>query len=171
MLEYNIIDNKDTQLQIISTLESTLVGLRMYEQLCDRQRELKELVSHTHTPANAAAHSEHTLGPQHRLTSGTQAEIGVNLTNGPLARCLTPPAVLMRTCRNCSHAHLSVYVSLCLTLSVPLPVSLSLFLCLSRSLCSSASLSVSLSLCCSSCLSVCLSLSLSLCSSSFLSLS
>ncbi|XP_062317170.1 C-Maf-inducing protein [Osmerus eperlanus] len=43
MLEYNIIDNKDTQLQIISTLESTLVGLRMYEQLCDRQRELKEL--------------------------------------------------------------------------------------------------------------------------------
>lgn len=46
MLEYNIIDNKDTQLQIISTLESTQVGLRMYEQLCDRQRELKELVSY-----------------------------------------------------------------------------------------------------------------------------
>lgn len=45
MLEYNIIENKDTQLQIISTLESTQVGLRMYEQLCDRQRELKELVS------------------------------------------------------------------------------------------------------------------------------
>uniref|UniRef100_A0A3Q4AGG1 C-Maf-inducing protein PH domain-containing protein n=1 Tax=Mola mola TaxID=94237 RepID=A0A3Q4AGG1_MOLML len=43
MLEYNIIDNKDTQLQIISTLESTQVGFRMYEQLCDRQRELKEL--------------------------------------------------------------------------------------------------------------------------------
>uniref|UniRef100_A0A3Q1ENL3 C-Maf inducing protein n=1 Tax=Acanthochromis polyacanthus TaxID=80966 RepID=A0A3Q1ENL3_9TELE len=43
MLEYNIIENKDTQLQIISTLESTQVGLRMYEQLCDRQRELKEL--------------------------------------------------------------------------------------------------------------------------------
>lgn len=45
MLEYNIIDNNDTQLQIISTLESTGVGKRMYEQLCDRQRELKELVS------------------------------------------------------------------------------------------------------------------------------
>lgn len=45
MLEYNIIENKDTQLQIISTLESSQVGLRMYEQLCDRQRELKELVS------------------------------------------------------------------------------------------------------------------------------
>lgn len=44
MLEYNIIDNNDTQLQIISTLESTDVGKRMYEQLCDRQRELKELV-------------------------------------------------------------------------------------------------------------------------------
>ncbi|XP_055790326.1 C-Maf-inducing protein-like [Salvelinus fontinalis] len=43
MLEYNIIENKDTQLQIISTLESTPVGLQMYEQLCDRQRELKEL--------------------------------------------------------------------------------------------------------------------------------
>uniref|UniRef100_A0A3B5K162 C-Maf-inducing protein n=1 Tax=Takifugu rubripes TaxID=31033 RepID=A0A3B5K162_TAKRU len=43
MLEYNIIENKDTQLQIISTLESTQVGRRMYEQLCDRQRELKEL--------------------------------------------------------------------------------------------------------------------------------
>uniref|UniRef100_A0A3Q2Y6R9 C-Maf-inducing protein n=1 Tax=Hippocampus comes TaxID=109280 RepID=A0A3Q2Y6R9_HIPCM len=43
MLEYNIIENKDTQLQIISTLESTQVGIRMYEQLCDRQRELKEL--------------------------------------------------------------------------------------------------------------------------------
>lgn len=46
MLEYNIIDNNDTQLQIISTLESTDVGKRMYEQLCDRQRELKELVCH-----------------------------------------------------------------------------------------------------------------------------
>ncbi|XP_069494525.1 C-Maf-inducing protein isoform X4 [Ambystoma mexicanum] len=43
MLEYNIIENNDTQLQIISTLESTEVGKRMYEQLCDRQRELKEL--------------------------------------------------------------------------------------------------------------------------------
>ncbi|KAG5848551.1 hypothetical protein ANANG_G00099650 [Anguilla anguilla] len=43
MLEYNIIENKDTQLQIISTLESTQVGLSMYEQLCDRQRELREL--------------------------------------------------------------------------------------------------------------------------------
>ncbi|XP_029288866.1 C-Maf-inducing protein isoform X2 [Cottoperca gobio] len=53
MLEYNIIENKDTQLQIISTLESTQVGLRMYEQLCDRQRELKELhaCSCSHTPS------------------------------------------------------------------------------------------------------------------------
>lgn len=50
MLEYNIIDNNDTQLQIISTLESTDVGKRMYEQLCDRQRELKELVSPPHCP-------------------------------------------------------------------------------------------------------------------------
>ncbi|XP_063053753.1 LOW QUALITY PROTEIN: C-Maf-inducing protein [Engraulis encrasicolus] len=43
MLEYNIIENKDTQLQLVSTLESTQSGLRMYEQLYDRQRELKEL--------------------------------------------------------------------------------------------------------------------------------
>ncbi|XP_053742078.1 C-Maf-inducing protein isoform X1 [Synchiropus splendidus] len=43
MLEYNIIENKDTQLQIISTLESSQTGRLMYEQLCDRQRELKEL--------------------------------------------------------------------------------------------------------------------------------
>ncbi|KAJ8281224.1 hypothetical protein GJAV_G00065000 [Gymnothorax javanicus] len=45
MLEYNIIENDDTQLQIISTLESTEDGLCMYEQLCDRQRELRELQS------------------------------------------------------------------------------------------------------------------------------
>ncbi|KAJ8416315.1 hypothetical protein AAFF_G00383370 [Aldrovandia affinis] len=43
MLEYNIIEHKDTQLQIISTLESTQVGWSLYEQLCDRQRELWEL--------------------------------------------------------------------------------------------------------------------------------
>ncbi|MEE6499925.1 hypothetical protein FKM82_003638 [Ascaphus truei] len=43
MLEYNIIENNDTQMQIISTLQSTDPGKRMYEQLCDRQRELKEL--------------------------------------------------------------------------------------------------------------------------------
>uniref|UniRef100_A0A8C8J517 C-Maf-inducing protein PH domain-containing protein n=1 Tax=Oncorhynchus tshawytscha TaxID=74940 RepID=A0A8C8J517_ONCTS len=53
MLEYNIMENKDTQLQIISTLESTPVGLHMYEQLCDRQRELKELVSYYCKPTKA----------------------------------------------------------------------------------------------------------------------
>lgn len=58
MLEYNIIENKDTQLQIISTLESTQVGLRMYEQLCDRQRELKELVSYC---SNIHTHAVHFL--------------------------------------------------------------------------------------------------------------
>ena len=59
MLEYNIIDNNDTQLQIISTLESTGVGKRMYEQLCERQRELKELVS-----PRLASQGEQ-LGPLH----------------------------------------------------------------------------------------------------------
>uniref|UniRef100_A0A3P8UJE0 C-Maf-inducing protein PH domain-containing protein n=1 Tax=Cynoglossus semilaevis TaxID=244447 RepID=A0A3P8UJE0_CYNSE len=60
MLEYNIIENKDTQLQIISTLESTQVGLRMYEQLCDRQRELKELVSLSVGPSLKYVCSSHT---------------------------------------------------------------------------------------------------------------
>lgn len=59
MLEYNIIDNNDTQLQIISTLESTDVGKRMYEQLCDRQRELKELVS----PPHCSLFPEHEMAP------------------------------------------------------------------------------------------------------------
>lgn len=67
MLEYNIIENKDTQLQIISTLESSQVGLRMYEQLCDRQRELKELVSSCtlisgeNTCGNVTIHSAHNV--------------------------------------------------------------------------------------------------------------
>lgn len=65
MLEYNIIDNNDTQLQIISTLESTGVGKRMYEQLCDRQRELKELVSPQPTPgASRARPAETAAGVQ-----------------------------------------------------------------------------------------------------------
>lgn len=68
MLEYNIIDNNDTQLQIISTLESTRAGLRMYEQLCERQRELKELVratpKPTHTPTHTHGHA-HTHAHTH----------------------------------------------------------------------------------------------------------
>lgn len=64
MLEYNIIENKDTQLQIISTLESTQVGLRMYEQLCDRQRELKELVrKHMQTPVQMTSLQKPILSP------------------------------------------------------------------------------------------------------------
>ncbi len=63
MLEYNIIENKDTQLQIISTLESTQVGLRMYEQLCDRQRELKELVSRS-SKTHTHMHIEYIIGWQ-----------------------------------------------------------------------------------------------------------
>lgn len=67
MLEYNIIDNNDTQLQIISTLESTGVGKRMYEQLCDRQRELKELVSPRQAGQRAwwgaVGHSPGTIAP------------------------------------------------------------------------------------------------------------
>lgn len=66
MLEYNIIDNNDTQLQIISTLESTGVGKRMYEQLCDRQRELKELVSpQLGRPARAWGAGGRAQGPLH----------------------------------------------------------------------------------------------------------
>ena len=45
MLEYDILDSSDMKLQIITTLQSTSVGKRMYADLCDRQVQLRELVS------------------------------------------------------------------------------------------------------------------------------
>lgn len=76
MLEYNIIDNNDTQLQIISTLESTGVGKRMYEQLCDRQRELKELVS---SRLGRPARARGAVGQ----SPGTSAPVGTSVSSDP----------------------------------------------------------------------------------------
>ncbi|KAI0213063.1 C-Maf-inducing protein [Lamellibrachia satsuma] len=43
MLEYDILESSDLKLQIITTLQSTSVGKRMYADLCDRQIQLREL--------------------------------------------------------------------------------------------------------------------------------
>lgn len=69
MLEYNIIENKDTQLQIISTLESTQVGWSLYEQLCDRQRELWELVRPLHNHPTAQYLHNHATQPHNGKTT------------------------------------------------------------------------------------------------------
>ena len=45
MLEYEICDNNDVKMQIITTLQITSRGKRMYADLCERQIQLRELVS------------------------------------------------------------------------------------------------------------------------------
>ena len=45
LLEFEIIESSDSKMQIITTLQSTTVGKRMYAQLCERQIALRELVS------------------------------------------------------------------------------------------------------------------------------
>ncbi len=44
MLEYEIIESSDLKMQIITTLQSTSQGKRMYAELCERQIQLRELV-------------------------------------------------------------------------------------------------------------------------------
>jgi len=44
VLEYEICDNNDVKMQIITTLQSTSRGKRMYADLCERQIQLRELV-------------------------------------------------------------------------------------------------------------------------------
>ena len=44
MLEFEIIESSDMKMQIITTLQSTPAGKRMYAQLCERQIQLRELV-------------------------------------------------------------------------------------------------------------------------------
>ena len=44
MLEYEILENADLKMQIITTLQSTSQGKGMYAQLCERQIQLRELV-------------------------------------------------------------------------------------------------------------------------------
>lgn len=45
MLELEVVDNEDLKLQMVTTLQSTCKGKRMYAQLCERQIALRELVS------------------------------------------------------------------------------------------------------------------------------
>ena len=45
MLEWNVIESCDQVMQVSSTLQSTPSGKQLYQQLCDRQFDLKELVS------------------------------------------------------------------------------------------------------------------------------
>ena len=43
MLDLNGVENPDNKLQIISTLQSTQLGLKMYAKVCERQMQLREL--------------------------------------------------------------------------------------------------------------------------------
>ncbi|XP_042894636.1 C-Maf-inducing protein [Parasteatoda tepidariorum] len=43
LLEMNVVDNKDLQLQIITTLQSTSIGKRHYATLCEKQMHLRQL--------------------------------------------------------------------------------------------------------------------------------
>lgn len=54
MLELEVVDNEDLKLQMVTTLQSTCKGKRMYAQLCERQIALRELVS----PPNSKFKSE-----------------------------------------------------------------------------------------------------------------
>jgi len=52
MLETDVVENNDLKMQMVTTLQSTTMGKRMYSDLCDRQIALRELVSisqHTNT--------------------------------------------------------------------------------------------------------------------------
>ena len=43
MLEMDVVENNDMKMQIVTTLQSTSTGKRLYAQLCDRQIALREL--------------------------------------------------------------------------------------------------------------------------------
>ena len=45
VLEFEIIESADLKMQMITTLQSTEQGKRMYAALCERQIQLRELVS------------------------------------------------------------------------------------------------------------------------------
>ena len=44
MLEMDVVDNNDLKMQMVTTLQSTSTGKRMYADLCERQIALRELV-------------------------------------------------------------------------------------------------------------------------------
>ena len=43
MLDLDAVENRDSKLQLISTLQSTSTGLKMYAKVCERQIALREL--------------------------------------------------------------------------------------------------------------------------------
>ena len=43
MLDLDAVENRDNKLQLISTLQSTSTGLKMYAKVCERQIALREL--------------------------------------------------------------------------------------------------------------------------------
>ncbi|XP_069113637.1 C-Maf-inducing protein-like [Argopecten irradians] len=43
MLEFDVVESNDMKMQMVTTLQSTSVGKRMYAQLCERQIALREL--------------------------------------------------------------------------------------------------------------------------------
>ena len=43
MLDFDGIENSENKLQIISTLQSTHLGMKMYAKVCERQMQLREL--------------------------------------------------------------------------------------------------------------------------------
>jgi hypothetical protein len=43
MLDLDAVENRDNKLQLISTLQSTPTGLKMYAKVCERQIALREL--------------------------------------------------------------------------------------------------------------------------------
>lgn len=45
MLELEVIDSNDCKMQMVTTLQSTSQGKKMYGALCERQIALRELVS------------------------------------------------------------------------------------------------------------------------------
>jgi hypothetical protein len=44
MLECDVVENNDLKMQMVTTLQSTMSGKRMYADLCERQIALRELV-------------------------------------------------------------------------------------------------------------------------------
>ena len=45
MLESDVVESNDLKMQMVTTLQSTMTGKRMYADVCDRQIALRELVS------------------------------------------------------------------------------------------------------------------------------
>ena len=79
LLEFEIIESSDVKMQIITTLQSTTVGKRMYAQLCERQIALRELVRPTRCSQDLFA----ILSPEGELCCCFFGNTGGNLVPSP----------------------------------------------------------------------------------------